>query len=49
MVKIAHLEAQKWGKNGHFEISLKSDREVSETRTIEGIFDLADRNDFNGI
>ena len=31
------------GKNGNLEISLEYGREVSETWTIEGIFDLADR------
>ena len=43
MVKIANLGSRKWGKNGHFETSLESGREVSETRTIGGIFDLAAR------
>ena len=43
MVKIGHLGGRKGGKNGHFEISLESGREVSETRTIKEIFDLAAR------
>ena len=35
--------AENGAKNGDFEIPLEYGREVSEMRTIEGIFDLAAR------